>query len=72
MDLGDAIAAVKAGKVMTRTGDHEFGSIWLSACVDVVGLPTAEPMILASTADGVVPWRAKQTDMLATDWCEAA
>lgn len=83
MDFGAALAALRDGKRVARTGwngrgmwlrlydpylDHEF-SIRENGNVLGFDSGTLAPWIGMHTADSkFVPWLASQTDLLATDW----
>jgi hypothetical protein len=77
MIFGEAIAALKAGKKVCRTGWNGKG-MWLFLVADwdfQVGennsIENLEllPFICMKTADDkLVPWLASQTDVLAEDW----
>lgn len=83
MTFGDAIAALKAGKKVTRSGWNGKGMFLflVPGSTFVVNRPPLLgiypegteinycPHIDMRTADGkIVPWLASQTDMLAEDW----
>ena len=79
LNFGEAIAALKSGKLVAREGWNGKG-MWLSLVKTGhydVGQKTvgdiAEllPWIGMKTADNkFVPWLASQTDVLAEDWVE--
>lgn len=84
MDFGEAIRALKVGKRVARAGWNGHG-MWLAfvpadAWSTSIGpaactVPRAHrlPWIGMKTADdGLVPWLASQTDMLAEDWSEVS
>lgn len=79
MNFGEAIEALKKGKRVARSGWN--GKNMFLLLIDpyindqytvhekpyMVG--TLQPYIAMKTADnGLVPWLASQTDMLAEDW----
>lgn len=85
MDFGGAIAALKAGKRVARTGWNGKGMFLflvpgaslvtnLAALLGVYPEGTAvdyHAHIDMKTAQGyIVPWLASQSDMLAEDWVE--
>lgn len=78
-DFGAAIKALKNGKRVTRTGWNGKGmylfivTLWkplrYGGEILIATLREPSPFIAMKTADqGIVPWFASQTDMLATDW----
>jgi hypothetical protein len=76
MNFGDAIAALKAGKKVARTGWNGAG-LWLELQVPDTHSKMTLPYIYinypadAKTTPGArVPWLASQTDMLTEDWKE--
>lgn len=70
MDFGMAIAILKGGRKVTRTGWNGKG-MWLMLQVPDVSSKMTRPYIFMTTVDGGrVPWLASQTDMLAEDWTE--
>lgn len=79
MSFGDALAALKAGKRVARTGWNGKG-MWLvlvepEALISCLGPDELLqlPWIGMKTADECfVPWLASQTDLLAEDWVEVA
>lgn len=75
MNFGDALQALKDGKMVSREGWNGKG-MWLALIEgysvgfhpDILGR-TLLPWIGMKTADGAfVPWLASQTDVLAEDW----
>lgn len=70
LDFGGAIAALKAGKRVSRLGWNGKG-MWLALQVPDAHSKMGLPYIYMSTVDGnLVPWVASQTDILAGDWQE--
>lgn len=74
MNFGDAIAALKAGKKVARTGWNGKG-LWLELqrpdAHSKMTLPYIYinyPSDAINTPGARVPWLASQTDMLAEDW----
>ena len=76
LNFGEAIAALKSGKLVAREGWNGKG-MWLILMAE--GETTlsndetyeAAPFIVMKTADNkIVPWLASQTDVLAEDWVE--
>ena len=79
LNFGEAIAALKSGKLVAREGWNGKG-MWLnligSESYDVgsksmQGATKLLPYIAMKTVgDELVPWLASQTDVLAEDWVE--
>lgn len=68
MNMGDAIAAMKHGSKVTRTGWNGPGQFLKQQNPDENSFMTL-PYIYITTVQGDrVPWLASQTDLLATDW----
>jgi hypothetical protein len=68
VNFGDAIAALKAGQKVARSGWNGRG-MWLALQVPDVNSKMSLPYIYMSTVTGdLVPWLASQTDVLAEDW----
>jgi hypothetical protein len=68
MTFGEAIAALKEGKRVSRTGWNGKG-MWLELQVPDDHSKMTLPYIYMKTAqDDLVPWLASQTDVLAEDW----
>lgn len=75
LTFGDALALLKAGRRVARTGWNGKG-MWLALVTSWNGnvRPDAEQFQLLNfismrTAQAdIVPWLASQTDMLAEDW----
>ena len=67
-DFGSAIAALKDGRRVTRTGWNGKG-MWLALQRPDEHSKMTLPYIYMRTVTGqLVPWLASQTDMLADDW----
>ncbi len=76
-DFGVALAVLKDGRTVTRSGWNGKG-LWLELKAPCEGSDMTLPYIFmcypmdAKTTPGCrVPWLASQTDMLADDWMEA-
>lgn len=80
MDIGKAIEAMKAGKLVQRAGWNGKNmhlyledqlSFRVGAGVYKGAARTYEPVIVMYTAQGTHQpgWLASQADLLATDWC---
>lgn len=68
MNFGDAIAELKAGYRVTRTG-WNGKNMWLKLQTPDGNSKMTLLCIYMSTARGdLVPWLASQTDVLADDW----
>lgn len=74
MNFGDAIAALKSGKKVTREGWNGKG-LWLELQVPDAHSKMTLPYVYMNypadalnTPNARVPWLASQTDMLAEDW----
>lgn len=77
MDFGQALAALKAGKKIARSGWNGNG-MWIMLIkgwtVDVEyatalhGLLPIPWIGMKTATDDFVPWLASQTDVLAEDW----
>ena len=68
MNFGHAIAALKEGLKLARAGWNGKG-MWLELQVPDAGSKMTLPYIYMKTACGnLVPWLARQTDVLADDW----
>jgi Protein of unknown function (DUF2829) len=77
MTFGQAIEALKSGKLVLRNGwngKNMYLFLVTEWRIEASPVPTIEhhplwPFIAMKTADNkIVPWLASQTDMLATDW----
>lgn len=78
MNFGDAIAALKRGKAVSRRGWNGKG-LWLTLQVPDTHSKMTLPYIYLTypSADqflvgGRVPWHPSQTDVLAEDWLEVS
>lgn len=72
MPFGQALEALKAGKLAARAGWNGKG-MYLALQVPDEHSKMRRPYIYISDAQGLlVPWLASQTDMLAEDWHEVA
>lgn len=76
MDFGKALAALKSGRKIQRTGWNGRG-LWLELQTpdahSKMTLPyvyICYPSCAQNTPGARVPWLASQTDMLAEDWIE--
>ena len=68
MDFGDALAELKDGNRVTRTGWNGKG-MWLELQRPDAHSKMTLPYIYMRTVQGdLVPWLASQTDLLAMDW----
>lgn len=68
LSFGEAIAALKCGKRVSRSGWNGKG-MWLALQVPDANSKMSLPYIYMKTADDKqVPWLASQTDVLADDW----
>jgi hypothetical protein len=79
MDFGSAVKALKLGNTVARSGWNGKGmwvrriDLYNDAEFSIRERPAARgtwlPFLAMKTVDnGLVPWLASQTDMLATDW----
>ena len=67
-NFGDAIAALKQGARINRTGWNGKG-MWLALQTPTDTSKMTLPYIYMRTVtDDLVPWLASQTDILAEDW----
>ena len=82
LNFGEAIAALKSGKLVAREGWNGKG-MWLiliageavaQAIADRYGdgnaIPVLEAIYMKTATGELVPWLASQTDVLAEDWVE--
>lgn len=70
--IGAAVAALKAGRRVTRAGWNGRG-MWLKLFVPDRDSDMTVPYVFMSTVTGqLVPWLASQTDLLAEDWQEVS
>lgn len=77
MNFGQAIAALKDGRKVLRTGWNGKGMylflVWSwrveNSPIETLDHYPVLPFIAMKTADDcIVPWLASQADMLASDW----
>lgn len=68
MDIGDAIEAMRCGKVVARAG-WNGKNMWLALQVPDEHSKMTEPYVYMCTAQGgLIPWLCSQADLLANDW----
>ena len=68
MNIGEAIATMRAGSKVSRAGWNGKG-MWLALQVPDEHSKMSLPYVYMSTAQGdLVPWLCSQTDLLADDW----
>jgi hypothetical protein len=68
LTIGAAVAALKAGRRVTRSGWNGRG-MWLSLFTPDRDSDMTVPYVFMSTAAGeLVPWLCSQSDLLAEDW----
>jgi len=68
MDFGAALAALKEGHHVARSGWNGAG-MWLELQIPDERSKMRRPYIYMSPVDSqFVPWVASQTDLLAEDW----
>lgn len=68
MDIGSAVARLRAGRRVTRPGWNGAG-MWLELQIPDDHSKMSLPYVYMCTATGdLVPWLASQTDLLADDW----
>jgi hypothetical protein len=68
MNFGSALAALKGGMKVSRSGWNGKG-MWLALQRPDENSKMSLPYIYMSTVTGdLVPWLASQTDILAEDW----
>jgi hypothetical protein len=68
MNFGEALAALRNGSHLTRSGWNAAGQ-WIALQVPDENSKMRKPYLYISPVDGeLVPWLASQTDLLATDW----
>ncbi len=82
LDFGVALAALKAGKMVSRVGWNGKGmflyyvpSNEYPPCTEIAkkafngaNVPYGAYIAMKTAQNNVVPWLASQTDMLAEDW----
>lgn len=72
MDFGQALAALKDGQRVTRSG-WNGKDMWIQLQVPDERSKTRRPYLYMRQVDGdLVPWVASQTDLLAEDWAISA
>jgi len=72
MDIGQAVAAMRAGRRVARAGWNGKG-MWLALQVPDQYSKMTEPYVFMKTAQGgLIPWLCSQADLLANDWEDAA
>jgi hypothetical protein len=70
MTFGEALAALKINRRVTRSGWNGKG-MWLELQRPDLGSKMTRPYIYMKAADdALVPWVASQSDLLADDWAE--
>ena len=70
MDIGQAVAAMRAGRRVARAGWNGKG-MWLALQVPDAHSKMTESYVYMKTAQGgLIPWLCSQADLLATDWEE--
>jgi len=78
LNFGDAIAALKEGKKVSRAGWNgkgmylfQFDSSWASFPERLeAGYPVESSTCIKTAQDTIVMgWKPSQTDMFANDWC---
>jgi len=68
MDIGSAVAAMRAGQRVLRSGWNGKG-MWLRLQVPDAHSKMTLPYVYIHTVQGdLVPWLCSQTDLLAADW----
>lgn len=68
MDIGTAIAALRRGERVARSG-WNGKNMYLELQVPDANSKMTLPYVYMRTAQGdLVPWLCSQTDLLATDW----
>ena len=68
MDIGQALAQLRAGNRVAREGWNGKG-MWLGLQVPDAQSKMTLPYVYMKTAPGpLVPWLCSQTDLLAVDW----
>ena len=68
MDFSDALAALKRGFRLTRSGWNGANQ-WIELQIPMETSKMTLPYIYITTVQGdKVPWLASQTDLLASDW----
>lgn len=68
MDIGEAVAAMRAGGRVARSG-WNGKSMWLEIQMPDEHSKMTEPYVYMKTAQGgLIPWLCSQADLLAVDW----
>jgi len=68
MDIGSAVASLRAGQRVVRSGWNGKG-MWLRLQVPDAHSKMTLPYVYIHTVQGdLVPWLCSQTDLLAADW----
>mgnify|MGYP001606543171 CR=1 FL=1 len=68
MDMGSALASLRAGQRVVRAGWNGKG-MWLRLQVPDAHSKMTLPYVYIHTVQGdLVPWLCSQTDLLADDW----
>jgi len=68
MDIGAAVAQMRAGERVSRTG-WNGKNMWLELQVPEQHSKMSLPYVFITTVQGDrVPWLCSQTDLLAKDW----
>jgi len=68
MDFGQALAELKNGKQVTRTGWNGRGQFLELQSPDESSKMTLPYIYITTVAGDRVPWLASQSDLLAADW----
>lgn len=68
MDIGGAIAVLRAGGKVTRAGWNGRGQYLQLQVPDEHSKMTLPYVYISTVAGDLVPWLASQTDLLAVDW----
>ena len=68
MDIGGAIAVLRAGGKVTRAGWNGPGQYLQLQVPDEHSKMTLPYVYISTVAGDLVPWLASQTDLLAADW----
>jgi len=67
-DFGGALAALRNGKKVARTGWNGKG-MWIALQIPDENSKMGRPYLYMSTAEGyLIPWVASQTCLLSEDW----
>lgn len=84
INFGEAVEALKAGKIVSRTGwngkgmylflvdgetvRHSINWQYFHTQPDDAGMQCLDAIYMKTADNKLVPWLASQTDVLATDW----